>query len=112
MTAEVNEPVGAADSLMLKEAPSTAKSVAPEISGSELLVRIREAAARIGDSIRLSPCQLSKAVSAASGQQVFLKLENSQLTGSYKERGALNKILLLTPEQRKNGVIAASAGNH
>src|SRR3954470_16484766 len=97
---------------MLKEAPSTAKSVAPEISGSELLVRIREAAARIGDSIRLSPCQLSKAVSAASGQQVFLKLENSQLTGSYKERGALNKILLLTPEQRRNGVIAASAGNH
>jgi threonine dehydratase len=97
---------------MLNETTSPAKTIAAGTSGADLLSRIREAAVRIGESIRLSPCQLSKAVSAASGQQVFLKLENLQLTGSYKERGALNKILLLTPEQRANGVIAASAGNH
>jgi len=96
---------------MLNE--TTAKSLAAEkSSGAELLAAIRAAAGRIKDSIYRSPCQYSAALSAASGQKVHLKLENLQMTGSYKERGALNKILLLTPEQRKNGVIAASAGNH
>ena len=47
-----------------------------------------------------------------TGQSVFLKLENLQMTGSFKERGALNKIATLTQEQAKHGVIAASAGNH
>jgi threonine dehydratase len=47
-----------------------------------------------------------------SGNEVFLKLENLQRTGSYKERGALNRILTLTPEERRRGLIAASAGNH
>jgi threonine dehydratase len=46
------------------------------------------------------------------GSEVFLKLENLQRTGSYKERGALNRILTLTPEQGRRGLIAASAGNH
>jgi threonine dehydratase len=87
-------------------------SPADTISGVDLLSAIRAAAARIGGSIWASPCQHSAALSAASGQNVHLKLENLQMTGSYKERGALNKILLLTPEQRANGVIAASAGNH
>jgi threonine dehydratase len=91
---------------------TTTKAVAGQFSGAELLSAIRAAAARIHDSIWCSPCQYSAALSAASGQKVHLKLENLQMTGSYKERGALNKILLLTPEQRKNGVIAASAGNH
>ena len=94
---------------MLNE--TTAKT-ATEKTGADLLSAIREAAARIRDSIYCSPCQYSASLSAASGQKVHLKLENLQMTGSYKERGALNKILLLTPEQRKNGVIAASAGNH
>jgi threonine dehydratase len=95
---------------MLNETP--AKTAADKSSGADLLSAIRAAAARIKDSIWCSPCQYSAALSAASGQKVHLKLENLQMTGSYKERGALNKILLLTPEQRKNGVIAASAGNH
>ena len=46
------------------------------------------------------------------GRHVYLKLENLQMTGSFKERGALNKIAMLTPEQAERGVIAASAGNH
>ena len=51
-------------------------------------------------------------LSALTGQQVYLKLENLQMTGSFKERGALNRIVLLTPEQAARGVVAASAGNH
>jgi len=51
-------------------------------------------------------------VSALTGQQVYLKLENLQMTGSFKERGALNRIAMLTPEQGVRGVVAASAGNH
>ena len=51
-------------------------------------------------------------LSGLAGQQVFLKLENLQMTGAFKERGALNRILTLTPEQTCRGVVAASAGNH
>jgi threonine dehydratase len=51
-------------------------------------------------------------LSDLTGQQVYLKLENLQMTGSFKERGALNRIAVLTPEQASRGVIAASAGNH
>lgn len=51
-------------------------------------------------------------LSALTGQQVYLKLENLQMTGSFKERGALNRIALLTKEQVARGVVAASAGNH
>jgi threonine dehydratase len=51
-------------------------------------------------------------LSALAGQQVYLKLENLQMTGSFKERGALNRIATLTPEQAARGVVAASAGNH
>ena len=51
-------------------------------------------------------------LSALTGQQVYLKLENLQMTGSFKERGALNRIALLTEEQAARGVVAASAGNH
>jgi threonine dehydratase len=90
----------------------TAKTAAGKTVGANLLAAIREAALRIRDAIYLSPCPYSAKLSAATNQQVYLKLENLQMTGSYKERGALNKILLLTPEQRQRGVIAASAGNH
>jgi len=51
-------------------------------------------------------------LSGLTGQQVYLKLENLQMTGSFKERGALNRIATLTPEQAARGVVAASAGNH
>jgi len=73
---------------------------------------IQAAAKRIGDSIFVSPFTRSETFSNLTGNSVFFKLENLQITGSYKERGALNKILLLTDEERRRGVIAASAGNH
>jgi threonine dehydratase len=59
-----------------------------------------------------TPCFHSRTLSEITGAEVYLKFENHQFTASFKERGALNKLVSLTPEQRKNGVIAASAGNH
>jgi len=73
---------------------------------------VRRAYARIRDSVFHSPCSRSDTFSQLCGNQIFLKLENLQITGAYKERGALNKILELTPEELGHGLIAASAGNH
>jgi threonine dehydratase len=73
---------------------------------------ILAARARIESSVYRSPCTRSEMLSRMAGQSVFLKLENLQMTGSFKERGALNKIAMLTLDQAKRGVIAASAGNH
>jgi len=73
---------------------------------------IRDARSRIGGAVYLSPCPPSPSVSEISGFPVYLKLENLQRTGSFKERGALNKILRLSDHDKKRGVIAASAGNH
>jgi threonine dehydratase len=73
---------------------------------------IQEARARIAGSIVVTPFVHSEKFSQQSGNAVFLKLENLQMTGAFKERGALNKILLLSEEERRRGVIAASAGNH
>jgi threonine dehydratase len=67
---------------------------------------------RLRGSIYYSPCPHSQMLSALTGQQIYLKLENLQMTGSFKERGALNRIAMLTPEQATRGVVAASAGNH
>jgi len=76
------------------------------------LADIRAARERIRDSIFLSPAPYSETVSRATGNTLFLKLENLQVTGSFKERGALNRILTMTEAERGGGVIAASAGNH
>lgn len=76
------------------------------------LERIQAAAHRIGDSIKKSQLAYSAALSRLCGNEIYLKLENSQMTGSFKERGALNRILSLTEAERKRGVVAASAGNH
>ncbi len=73
---------------------------------------IQAATGRIRDSIYVSPCARSETFSEATGNTVFLKLDNLQRTGAFKERGALNKLLTLTDAERKSGVIAASAGNH
>ena len=73
---------------------------------------IRDARERIRDSIYLSPFVRSETFSALTGNSIFFKLDNLQMTGAFKERGALNKILLLSDEERRRGVIAASAGNH
>jgi threonine dehydratase len=75
-------------------------------------VDIEEARERIKDQIYLSPFPHSETVSRMTGNKVFFKLENLQLTGSFKERGALNRLLTLKPEEGQRGVIAASAGNH
>lgn len=74
--------------------------------------RIKAAAERIRPSIYESPLVHSQTLSRLTGNAIFLKLENLQMTGSFKERGALNRILTLTDDERSRGVIAASAGNH
>lgn len=73
---------------------------------------IQQAQQRIQDHVYLTPCVRSEILSQMLGCELFLKLENLQITGSFKERGALNKILQLNTEQKAAGVIAASAGNH
>jgi threonine dehydratase len=59
-----------------------------------------------------TPTLHSQTLSRITGAEIYLKFENLQFTAAYKERGALNALLLLTEEQRSRGVIAASAGNH
>ncbi len=76
------------------------------------LADVQAARARIGAAIYYSPCAYSETVSRLAGARVFFKLDNLQMTGSFKERGALNKLLSLSPDERQKGVIAASAGNH
>jgi threonine dehydratase len=76
------------------------------------LEAIESAYARIREHIYRSPCQYSAGLSKMTGHEIFLKLDNLQRTGAFKERGALNKILTLTDDEKQCGVIAASAGNH
>lgn len=73
---------------------------------------IHSALSRIRADIRVSPCTFSESFSHATNNSIFLKLDNQQRTGAFKERGALNKLLTLSSEERSRGVIAASAGNH
>jgi threonine dehydratase len=75
-------------------------------------VDVEEARERIREQIYLSPFPHSETMSQMTGNRVFFKLENLQMTGSFKERGALNRLLTLTPDEARRGVIAASAGNH
>ncbi len=73
---------------------------------------VQAALGRIRDRVYLSPCARSETLSRLTGTSAYLKLENLQMTGTYKERGALNKLLLLGNADRERGLIAASAGNH
>jgi threonine dehydratase len=73
---------------------------------------VEAARARIRDAIYVSPCPASATLGELTGTRCHVKLENLQMTGSFKERGALSKLLTLTPAERARGVIAASAGNH
>ncbi|WP_035957755.1 threonine ammonia-lyase [Bryobacter aggregatus] len=73
---------------------------------------IEAAHQRIRPTIHVTPCEFSETFTALSGNPVYFKLENLHMTGSFKERGALNKLLLMSPEERAKGVICASAGNH
>jgi threonine dehydratase len=76
------------------------------------LADIQNAAAAIKGAVERTPCLASRTLSALTGADVRVKFENLQFTASFKERGALNKLLNLTAEERKRGVIAMSAGNH
>ena len=73
---------------------------------------IHAAAKRIDGAVIRTPMLVSRTLSEIIGAEVWLKFENLQFTAAYKERGALNKLLQLSPEERARGVIAASAGNH
>jgi threonine dehydratase len=73
---------------------------------------IHAAARRIDGAVVRTPMLVSRTLSEIIGAEVWLKFENLQFTAAYKERGALNKLLQLTGEERQRGVIAASAGNH
>jgi threonine dehydratase len=76
------------------------------------LADIRAAAQRISGAVEQTPCVHSRTLSRLTGAQVHLKFENLQFTASFKERGALNKLLSLSESERRRGVIAMSAGNH
>ncbi len=73
---------------------------------------IRAAAKRIAGAVVHTPTLCSRTLSDIIGAELWLKFENLQFTAAYKERGALNKLLQLTDDERARGVIAASAGNH
>ena len=76
------------------------------------LAEIRAAAARIAGAVSRTPLLASRTLSQLTGAELRLKFENLQFTASFKERGALNKLLQLTAAERARGVIAMSAGNH
>jgi threonine dehydratase len=76
------------------------------------LEEIREARERLQSVIRPTPTFFSPFYSAESGSKVFIKPENLQVTGSFKIRGAYNRIAQLSTEEKEKGLIAASAGNH
>src|SRR5712691_6193730 len=76
------------------------------------LAAIEAARARLAGVVEQTPCALSRTLSTMTGTRCWVKLENLQMTGSFKERGAANLLLQLTAEERRRGVITASAGNH
>ena len=76
------------------------------------LADIQAAAGRLQGQVLETPCVESRTLSQVTGAQVFLKMENLQFTASFKERGACNKLVQLSAEERARGVVAMSAGNH
>jgi threonine dehydratase len=84
----------------------------PRTAAMISLSDIEAARRRVADHVVLTPCTPSETFGEMFGGRAWFKFENLQRTGSFKERGALNRMLGLSPEQRERGVIAASAGNH
>src|SRR6202045_5366497 len=82
--------------------------VAPAVT----LADIKAARRRIASGVFVTPCPESIPLSEITDMQIFCKLDNLQRTGSFKERGARNALVQLSADQKKRGVIAASAGNH
>ena len=83
-----------------------------EIDYKSVAAAAGEASRRVADLVRETPLDYSHRFSAATGAEVFFKLENLQYTGSFKLRGAANRLATLTPEQERAGCVAASSGNH
>lgn len=75
-------------------------------------LNVLKAEERIREYIRTTPLEFSPVLSKLCGANVYLKLESEQLTGSFKIRGSLNKLLSLTPDQKQKGITTASTGNH
>jgi len=98
-------------SAMPQGSASQKDSAVPGLSEGDLKsILYREDPAWV--SIAITPCMKSEKLSALTGCELFVKYENLQYTGAFKERGALAKLLSLTADEKKRGVIAASAGNH
>lgn len=76
------------------------------------LADVEVAATRLAGHVSQTPLLLSETLSRISGAEIWLKFENLQFTGSFKQRGALNTLLSLSDDERRRGVIAVSAGNH
>ena len=76
------------------------------------LADIQAARERIRALVEVTPCPIAEPFSDLCGARIYFKLENLQRTGSFKERGAANRLMLLTAAERARGVVAASAGNH
>lgn len=93
----------------MKDQPAPSAHSAPFPTTLE---EIREAATRIRDRVHHTPLLSSRAIAEAAGSPVRLKCENLQRAGSFKIRGALNRLLQLSPEERTRGVVAFSSGNH
>lgn len=89
-----------------------ADQTAPDPRLAVTIEAIRAAAQRLHGRVERTPMRRSRALSEATGADVWVKYENDQYTAAFKERGALNKLLQLTDSEKKRGVIAASAGNH
>jgi len=91
--------------------PRTASTL-PDTKLAVTLDDVEAARARVSGAIVDTDCDWSRTLSEILGCKTWLKFENQQFTASFKERGAINRLSALTPEERKRGVIAMSAGNH
>ena len=81
-------------------------------TNTELRSSVQAAVERLRGGVLRTPTDRSRSLSLLTGGEVFAKIETRQVTGSFKERGALNALLQLTAEQRERGVVTMSAGNH
>src|SRR6476661_10515070 len=82
------------------------------VTSAPTFADIKQAQAAITPALVRTPTRHSRTLSGIAGCDVWLKFENRQFTASFKERGALNRILALSDEEKKRGVAAMSAGNH
>src|SRR4029453_14393898 len=87
-------------------------SAASDARVAVTLEDVEAARARLTGALVDTDCDWSRTLSGILGCKLWLKFENQQFTASFKERGALNRLCLLSPEERQRGVIAMSAGNH